>query len=875
MFVENLVNPIGLDNDKPRFTWIMSSDEKNKFQSAYQLRVAMEEEDLVSGSNLLWDSEKVTSDQSVFLEYAGPDLESGKRYYWQIKAWDEDDKASEWSETGYWQMGFLNPLSDFKADWISPSYEEQESRPSPVFRKEFEVGSIPIKKATAYITAHGMYEAFLNEKRVGDAYFTPGWTSYNNRLQYQVYDISDDLVAGSNEIHVSLGNGWYRGYLAWADARDHYGSDIALLMQIEIEFNDGSKQIILTDESWESSTGPIIFSELYDGEIFDSRLKPSTWSAVKIQDFTKDNLIATYNEPIRKKETFKPIDFITTPNGEKVLDFGQNLVGWVQVRTSGNSGDSIVIYHAEVLDKEGNFYTENLRAAKQKAIYVLNGESEQLLEPHFTFMGFRYINVTKYPGDLDPNDFTAIALYSDMEPTGTFECSNPLLNQLQHNIQWGQKGNFLDVPTDCPQRDERLGWTGDAQAFFRTAAYNMNVNNFFAKWLKDLAADQRDDGGVPFVIPNVLGQNSAGSAGWADAATIIPWETYLLYGDKQVLEDQYTSMKAWVEYMRAKSKDNLWNTGFHFGDWLFFRPGDDNDGRAAVTDKYFITQCFFAYSTQLLVNTAKVLGKAEDIREYSQLLTKIKDAFMHEYVSPSGRLGPNTQTSYVLVLHFDMLPEEMRAQAAKRLVNNIKSYGNHLTTGFLGTPYLCHVLSRFGYEDMAYTLLLQETYPSWLYPVKMGATTIWERWDGIKPDSTFQNPGMNSYNHYAYGAIGDWMYRNVVGINTNQDGPGYKSIKIKPIIGGDLSYARGTLITYYGLIESGWELDESSLRINVSVPVNTNASIFIPAPSIEKITVDGKRLKSSKEIEILEFTDGHIGLKVGSGQYKIEVDLTN
>ena len=372
-----------------------------------------------------------------------------------------------------------------------------------------------------------------------------------------------------------------------------------------------------------------------------------------------------------------------------------------------------------------------------------------------------------------------------------------LVNQLYHNIQWGQKGNFLDVPTDCPQRDERLGWTGDAQVFSRTAALNMNVCPFFSKWLKDLAADQNADGSIPFVIPNCLDTSSAASAGWSDAAVIIPWNMYLAYGDTRILEQQYLSMKAWVNYMESKSMKYLWNRGFHFGDWLFFRPDDDNDGRSAVTDKYLIAQAFFAHSTRLLVQTAQVLGKKEDVKRYSKLLEHVTSAFLNEYVTPNGRLASNTQTAYVLALYFDLLPEALRKQAAQRLVENIRDYGNHLTTGFLGTPHMCQVLTRFGYTDVAYALLLQETYPSWLYQVKMGATTIWERWDGIKPDGTFQNPGMNSFNHYAYGAIGDWMFRVIAGIDIDPSGPGYKRIYIAPHPGGNLTHAGAELETLY------------------------------------------------------------------------------
>jgi alpha-L-rhamnosidase len=573
---------------------------------------------------------------------------------------------------------------------------------------------------------------------------------------------------------------------------------------------------------------------------------------------------------VKKKETFVPLKIITTPKGEKVIDFGQNLVGWVVVKASGKAGDKIRINHAEVLDKEGNFYTANLRAAKSEANYILKGDGVEVFEPHFTWHGFRYIRIEGYPGEIKPENFTAVAMYSDMEPTGTFTSSHALINQLQHNIQWGQKGNFLDVPTDCPQRDERLGWTGDAQAFSRTAAFNMNVNNFFAKWLKDLEAEQ-ENGAVPFVVPNVLG-SVVSSAGWADAATIAPWNMYLAYGDIRLLETQYSSMKAYVESIRRSAKNDLWNTGFHFGDWLFYRPDDDNDGRAAVTDKYLISQCFYAHSTQLLINAASVLGKTEDVAVYTTLLKNIKDAFMKEYVTPNGRLVSSTQTAYVLALNFDMLPENLRAQAAERLATNVKSYGNHLTTGFLGTPYLCHVLTRFGYLDIAYKLLLQESYPSWLYPVKMGATTIWERWDGQKPDGSFQTPGMNSFNHYAYGAIGDWMYRVMVGLDTYEDGAGYKHIRIKPHIGGGFTNASASLNTYYGKLSSAWKIQNNTITMEIEIPANTTATVYIPAQSVQTVMEGGKALSLSKDVKVHGEEKGYVIANLGSGKYQFTAE---
>ncbi len=721
--IENLNNPIGIDVSRPRFSWQLSSKQRNVLQSAYEIRVGTDAAKLAAGK-AVWTTGKVNSAQSLWVPYGGDALHSGDRYYWQVRVWDGMNKPSAWSPPAYWQMALLD-TADWSAKWIEPGFAEDSLRASPLFRKSFS-NSKPIHRATAYITAHGLYEANINGKKVGNACLTPGWTSYNKRLQYQVYDVTNLLTPGNNAIGVVLGSGWYRGNLAWGGNKDIYGKDISLLMQLDIIYADGTTQRIVTDDSWKSSTGDIRYAEIYHGETIDARkakkdwatagYNDNDWPGVKVSHYPMNVLLATYNEPVTKHETFTPVRIFTTPKGEQVLDFGQNLVGWVTIKVKGKAGDTVTISHAEVLDKAGNFYTDNLRLAKSEDNYILDGNGEETFEPHFTWHGFRYVKVEGYPGTLQPGNFTAVALYSDMKPTGTFTSSNPMINQLQHNIEWGLRGNFLDVPTDCPQRDERLGWTGDAQAFSRTASFLRDVNNFFDKWMKDVAADQLPNGSVPHVIPNVLGP-AGGSAGWADVATIIPWNMYLAYGDKQSLASQYPGMKAWVDYMTSQSTDHLWNKGAHFGDWLFFSLGDDTDGSSAITNKFLIAQCFYAHSTQLLINAAKVLGKTEDAAQYASLLSNIKKAFVNEYVTLNGATMSNTQTSYVLALNFDMLPESLRTQAADRLVSNIKQYGNHLTTGFLGTPYLTHVLSRFGHTDMAYKLLLQDTYPSWLYPV--------------------------------------------------------------------------------------------------------------------------------------------------------------
>ena len=885
ILVENRENPQGIDLVQPKFTWILTSDKFNVTQGAYQIQVSTSE----NFKNPIWDSGKQVSDQSVHVPYLGPDLNSLTYYYWRVKVWDQNNRNSGWSRTGKWQMGLLKP-SDWRAKWITANPESTKAKQTPILRTEFQIEK-EVKTATASITAHGLYEAQLNGEKIGDSYFTPGWTSYHKRLQYQTYDVSNQLKKGTNAVGAMLGEGWYSSPLAWND--NIYGNRLALLLQINVEYTDGTSEVFGTNENWKSSSGAIQYSEVYNGEFQDSRLKKEGWSQsgynqgnwlpVNVEDFGFDNLVATYNEPIRKHESFKPIEIITTPEGDTVLDFGQNLVGFVRVRASGNRGDTLRLDHAEILTRENNFYTANLRAAKQQNTYVLDGSINQVFEPTFSWQGFRYVRLNGFDGAINPDDFTAIALYSDMPQTGSFSTSNALLNQLQHNIEWGQKGNFLDVPTDCPQRDERLGWTGDAQVFASTAAYNMQVDNFFTKWMKDVAADQLENGSVPYVIPQVLRADDSGSAGWADVATIVPWELYTHYGDQTILAEQYESMKAWVSYMESQSTNYLWNKGNHFGDWLFYRPDDDTDGRAAITDKYLIAQCFFAHSTQLLANTAQVLGNNEDYQKYTALLKNIKEAFLKEYVTPSGRLVSGSQTAYVLALNFDMLPDELRSQAADRLAANIERYNYHLTTGFLGTPYLCKVLTRFGYHDLAYTLLMQKSYPSWLYPVTVGATTIWERWDGRKPDGTFQTPSMNSFNHYAYGAIGDWMYTELAGIKTDvtPEGVGYKKISIKPHFENSyssedvknqnqdepLSEVKASLETYYGTVKSHWYKNPEHCVLKVDIPVNTTADIFLPEGNSGKITINGKPLTSFNGITFSSSSETETQVSLGSGSY--------
>lgn len=691
----------------------------------------------------------------------------------------------------------------------------------PVFKKVIWLDK-KINKATLLCSALGYYEAYLNSQRVGKFIFAPGWTTYGKRLQYQEYDITS-MMEECNVLEIAVGNGMrFHG-----NPDENYESitckETALIAAVKIEYADGTESFIPTDSTWECAKSNILDSSVYNGETVDFTFNTDeTFSVKELDDVNKDILIPTEGEETREMARLDALKLITTPKGETVIDFGQNLTGYVEWVVPQRKGAEFTIYHAEILDKDGNFYTENLRGAKAQ-VHITSDGNERVYKPHFSFMGFRYIKLEGFNKDeIDLNNFKAVVVFSNMKRTGYFACGNDLIQQLYENIVWGQRGNFLDVPTDCPQRDERLGWTGDAQVFARTASTTYRTDKFFKKWLNDLAADQHEDGGISHVCPD-LSWDSYGSSAWADAIVIVPYWVYRTYGNKQIIKDNFEAMKKWILFMESKgSERGLFDThDHHFGDWLSLDAGDEATG--GLTDKFLIGTAFLAYSNSLFIEMGKVIG--EDMSYFEELYELTVKKYREVYLN-TGKTEHETQTANVLALYFNLTDNPERE--AEKLVKDIEECG-HLKTGFVGTPYLLHTLTKIGRTDLAYKLLFKKDFPSWLFPVTRGATTMWERWDGMKKDGTFATPDMNSFNHYAYGSVGDWLYTTVAGIDSDFNEPAYKHIIFRPLPSKELGYAKSRILTENGEVVSSWEYtgNGDECKFSFTIPNGSHATLYL------------------------------------------------
>jgi len=793
------------------------------------------------------------------------------------KQWLSSDAAAEgWDSAGFNDSAW-KPATEIapvgKGIW--GSFEASAAQqPTPILRKTLRLADKPVVAARLYAAALGLYQVNLNGQRVGDVLFAPDWTDYRKRIRYTAYDVTPLLRKGDNALAALLGHGWYSGHTGNGNYR-LYGKVPALFAQLEVTYADGTRDTIATDSTWKTAQSPILSSDFMLGESYDARaeikgwdkpgLDDSAWKSASVREETAVPLEGPVAQPPRQVAVIAPKALAEPKPGCWTFDFGQNMVGYVRLSVSAPAGTKLTIRHAEMLNPDGTVYTTNLRGAPSVDTYVCKGDGKEVWQPHFTFHGFRYVEVTGLPGKPAADLITGLVISSDTPKAGEFACSDARINQLYSNICWGQRGNYLSIPTDCPQRDERLGWMGDAQVFVRTATYNADVAAFFTKWLVDVDDAQTPDGAFTDVSPRA--GSGAGTPAWGDAGVICPWTIYLVYGDTRLLERHYPSMVKWVEWCRSHSsgliRDDKKSRGGDYGDWLSI---------GADTPKDLIGTAYFAYSTRLVARAAAALGKADDAAKYERLFQEIKAAFNAKYVAADGRITGNTQCCYVMALKFELLPDELRAKAAQYLDEDIAAKHDHLSTGFVGVSYLLPVLTKSGKLDTVYKLFLQDSFPSWLFSVKHGATTIWERWDGWTPDKGFQNPGMNSFNHYSLGSCGEWMFSTLAGIDT--DGPGFKRLAIRPTppAGGSapITWAKAAYDSINGRVATAWRFDNGRLVLDVSVPPNTTATVCVPTKDVASVKESGKPAAQASGVKALRAENGAAVFAVGSGVYHFE-----
>jgi alpha-L-rhamnosidase len=886
---EYRVDPLGIDVAQPRLFWQMQDTRRGAMQTAYQVLVASTAEKLAADQGDLWDSGRVASRETTQIVYAGQPLGSRTECHWKVRIWDGRERASAWSKPAVWTMGLLEP-GDVKAQWIGlmgemmyPGREGEKNPPlaCPLMRKEFQVAG-PIRRATLYASALGVYRFHINGRPVGNDYFTPDWTDYRKRVYYNTYDVTELIEAGgANAIGGVLAAGWYAGSIGWESRHYQYGQHPRLFGQLEIELADGTTQTVVTDQSWKAAFGPFIQGEFLAGETFDARkeilgwdrpgLDDSAWTPVAtgcdpgfsptVGPARRPGLLAASGgAPLPQFQAFPgvtvqetgviyPVKITEPKRGAFVFDMGQNFAGFARVAVRGLAGTKLRLRFAEVLNPNGTIYTKNLRGAQATDTYILKGaeEGDELWQPRFTYHGFRYVEMTGYPGKPHNDTITGVVIGSNCPPAGSFECSNAMLNRLYQNIVWTQRANFMSVPTDCPQRDERLGWMGDAEAFCRTATYNADVAAFFTKWLVDVDDAQKPDGEFSDVSPRIV-DLGGGVAAWADAGVICPWTIYQIYGDRRLLEEHYPAMVRWVEYCRRNSQ-GLLRPAQGFGDWLSIE---------ADTPKDVLATAYFAHSAQLTAEAASKLGKVDDARKYRQLFDEIKRAFNKAYVAPDGRIKGNTQTGYVLALAFGLLSDENRPAAVRRLVDDIQARRGHLSTGFVGTSQLMPVLSANHQAALADRLLLNETFPSWGYTIGNGATTIWERWDGWTSQKGFQDPGMNSFSHYAFGAVGQWLLSDVAGLGQpTTDGQGREgngsdgnSVLIRPEPPAGVTWVKASYGSIQGQVSVEWRNENGKFSLDATIPANLRGTFILPGHPTEDVAMNGKHVPAEEPIEV-------------------------
>jgi alpha-L-rhamnosidase len=830
---EHLPQALGIGTPVPRLSWKTKAD-AGWTQQAYQVSVTT--------SSASWTSERIDSDDSVLVPWPAQPLGTAQRAEVRVRVWGPDgDEPSEWSQASTVETGLLD-ASDWTATAISPGWDEDPGadRRPPLLRRNFTLPR-PVASARLYVTAHGLYEMEINGTRVGDDALSPGWTVYGKRLRYYTYDVTAYLAVGENALGAWLGDGWFRGRIGFQGGHANiYGEKLALLAQLQVTHDDGSTTVVSTDGDWKAAFGPILLSSLYKGESYDARQLPPGWSRPGFDDgdwqsvvgVERDprTLVAPEGPPVRCSGDVRPVRVWTSPSGKTLLDFGQNLVGKLRVTVQGERGAVVTLRHAEVL-QDGELYTRPLRGADSTDVYTLAGGEAETWEPRFTIHGFRYAEITGWSGGSLAENVVARVYHTDMERTGWFECSNADLNRLHDNVLWSMKGNFVDIPTDCPQRDERLGWTGDIQVFAPTASFLYDCSGMLASWLKDVAAEQLPDGTVPWYVPVIPGGSYWSpirpGAVWGDVAVLTPWTLYERFNDSKILADQYESAKAWVDLIdRLAGNSHLWNTGFQLGDWLD-PTAPPEDPTQAMTDKHLVATAYFAWSARHLAKSAAVLGKTDDELHYLELSRSVEVAFAREYIHGDGRMTSDAQTAYALAITFGLFPDgDAQQRAGRRLAQLVREGGNRIGTGFAGTPVVSDALSAAGELETAYDLLLEKECPSWLYAVVQGGTTIWERWDSMLPDGSI-NPGeMTSFNHYALGAVADWMHRVVAGIAPLE--PGYRRILFRPQPGGGLTSASARHETPYGMASITWQSNGTGYTVAIQVPTGATARVELP-----------------------------------------------